>query len=231
MKPCYSSLLKINDKIKALWLLAPLLGIFLFVFLYFIATLFYPGGSQTDEKSKAFSWVNNYWCNLLNETAINGEHNTARPIAIGAMFILGLALAVFWYTFPQQIEFRKRIRLTIQISGAVSMIIGIFIFTNLHDTIINAAGLCALVALSGTFAGLYKIRWIKLFWFGIFNLALIVLNNILYYGAGLKLYLPVVQKITFLSFLLWICLIDINLFRKANIKSFEVEEDKLLKKR
>ena len=30
--------------------------------------------------------------------------------------------------------------------------------------------------------------------------------------AGLKLYLPVVQKITFLFFLIWICLIDIKLY-------------------
>ena len=94
------------------------------------------------------------------------------------------------------------------------MTIGMFLFTDLHDTIVNIASLCGIVATVGTFIGLRKLKWPKLFWLGIFNLALVALNNILYYGGGLKLYLPVVQKITFLFFLLWICFITINLYRR-----------------
>jgi hypothetical protein len=94
------------------------------------------------------------------------------------------------------------------------MAIGLLLFTDLHDGIINITGLCAAVAIVGTFVGLHKLRWTGLFWLGIFNFLLIAANNILYYGNGLKLYLPVVQNITFLFFLLWICLIDINLYRK-----------------
>jgi hypothetical protein len=196
------------------WVLTPLFGAFLFVFLYFVATLFYPGGSQADKKSIGFSRTDNYWCNLLNENAMNGEHNSAKPLALISMFILCLTLATFWYIFPQQIDFRKNNRLAIQISGIVSMAIGLLLFTDLHDGIINITGLCAAIAIVGTFVGLHKLRWTGLFWLGIFNFLLIAANNILYYGNGLKLYLPVVQNITFLFFLLWICLIDINLYRK-----------------
>lgn len=207
-------------------MLTPLFGTLVFVCSYFIATLFYPGGSQVDKNSKGFSWVNNYWCNLLNEKAMNGQHNTARPIAMTAMFILCLTLANFWYIFPRQIEFKKSSRLTIQISGAVAMTVGMFLFTDLHDIVVNVASLCGLVATVGTFVGLYRLKWTKLFWLGFFNLTLVALNNILYYGNGLKLYLPVVQKITFLFFLLWICLIDINLYSKINSKLLSVPEDK-----
>ena len=198
----------------------PLFGTLLFMCLYFVATLFYPGGSQVDKNSKGFSWANNYWCNLLNENAMNEQHNSARPLAMTAMLVLCLTLAIFWQIFPRQIDLKKSSRLIIQISGALAMITGMFLFTDLHDTIVNVASLCGLVATIGTLIGLHKLKWTMLFLLGIFNLILVALNNILYYGDGLKLYLPVVQKITFLFFLLWICLITINLYRRQIKNNF-----------
>jgi hypothetical protein len=180
--------------------------------LYIVATLFYPGGSQADQNSKGFSWVNNYWCNLLNESAMNGEPNLARPIALTAMFILCLTLSFFWYHFPRYHIPGKFNRLVIQLSGILSMMIAMFLFTGLHDSIINIAGASGLVALVGTFIGLYKSKSFILFWFGLFNLAIIVLNNYVYYTKGLIIYLPVIQKISFLSFLVWVCCIDLKLY-------------------
>jgi len=209
---------------RNIWVLTPLFGTLLYVVLYFIATLFYPGGSQFDKNSKGFSWTQNYWCNLLNENAINGQHNPARPIALTAMLVLSLTLILFWYIFPVRTEFKKTTRLIIQISGIAAMIIGMFLFTEQHDIIINLATLFGLVAIIGTFLGLNKLRWTKLFWMGIFNIVLVALNNILYYGNGL-FYLPMVQKITFLYFLLWICLIDINLYSKTNSRLLIGQED------
>jgi len=207
-------LIKTPIKSQNIWLLTPLFGTLLFICLYFVATFFYPGGSQVDINSKGFSWTNNYWCNLLNENAMDGQHNSARPVAMTAMFVLCLTLAIFWYIFPKQAGLKKSSRVIIQISGALAMTTGMFLYTNLHDTIVNIASLCGLVATVGTFIGLYKLKWTTLFALGIFTLALVALNNILYYGDGLKLYLPVVQKITFFFFLLWICLININLYHR-----------------
>jgi hypothetical protein len=205
---------KTTIKFQSCLLLAPIAGILIFICLYLISTFYYPGGSQASINDKEFSWANNYWCNLLTEKAMNGEHNPARPIAISAMFILCITLACFWYTFPRQIKFKKNIRLLIQVSGSLSMLFAAFLSTNLHDTIVNLASFFGIIAMVGTFAGLLKLTWKKLFWLGIFNLLLVGLNNILYYGTGLLKYLPVIQKITFLFFLLWICLININLYKK-----------------
>ena len=140
------------------------------------------------------------------------------------MLVLSLTLILFWYIFPVRTEFKKTTRLIIQISGIAAMIIGMFLFTEQHDIIINLATLFGLVAIIGTFLGLNKLRWTKLFWMGIFNIVLVALNNILYYGNGL-FYLPMVQKITFLYFLLWICLIDINLYSKTNSRLLIGQED------
>jgi len=208
------SLIKTTIKSKNSWVLTPLFGVVFFIGLYFAATLFYPGGSQADKHSGGFSWTNNYWCNLLNENAINGEPNAARPIALAAMLVLSFTLAIFWYIFPLKTDLEKKLRFTIQISGALAMATGMFLFTAMHDTIVNIASFFGLVATIGTFIGLDKLKWTRLFWLGIFNLILVAVNNILYYGDGLKLFLPVVQKITFVFFLLWICLITTKLYNR-----------------
>ncbi len=143
---------------------------------------------------------------------INGQYNAARPIGITAMIVLCIALIIFWYIFSIQIPFKKISGILICVSGFVSMVIGMLIFIGPHDLVMNVAMFFGLIAIGGTFAGIKKMRYNKLFLMGIFILFLIVLNNVLYYGTGLLVYLPVVQKITFLVFLLWIVLINVQLY-------------------
>jgi hypothetical protein len=207
--------LAIQPNDKKIWVLLPVIGILLFIVLYIIAALLYPGGSQVNANSKGFSWVNNYWCNLLNKNAVNSDVNAARPVALAASFVLCLILSFFWYHFPRHINFTKYGRLTIQFSGAVATIVGMFLFTGLHDTVVNVAALFGVVALTGTLIGLYKSNCYGLFWFGIFNLLLVVLNNYIYYTKGLIIYLPAIQKISFTSFLLWICIVSMNIYQKT----------------
>lgn len=202
------------EKQKNIWVLTPIFGILLFVVLYFVATLYYPGGSQVDKNSIGFSWTNNYWCNLLNENAINGQHNPAKPIAVTGMFVLCLTLSFFWFHFPRNISIGKFAKLAIQISGTLAMIIACLLFTNIdHDLVTNLASIFGLIATVGTFIGLYKIKWHGLFAFGLLIIFLVGLNNYIYYTKGLIIYLPVIQKISSATFLLWICCVDINLYR------------------
>ena len=203
-------------KQKNIWVLTPILGTVLFVVLYIVATLFYPGGSQVDKNAIGFSWTNNYWCNLLNENAINGQHNPAKPIAMTGMFVLCLTLAFFWFLFPRHINIGKVAKLVIQISGTLSMTIAFFLFTSInHDLITNLASIFGLFATVGTFIGLYKTKWYGLFAFGILNILLVGLNNYVYYDKELIIYLPIIQKLSFATFLIWVCSIDINLYRRT----------------
>jgi len=199
------------------WLLAPLFATLLFVCLYVTAALLYPGGSQEDPQARGFIWAHNYWCNLLNEKAVNGQPNTARPVALASLVLMCLGLMSFWWTFPRHAPFSAGWRTVFQVSGVVSMLIGTFLITPWHDLIINVSTLLALVAMTGTFIGLYKLRWLFLFWMGLFILVLIALNNLLYYhqGLGLLHYLPIVQKISFAYVLGWISLISLRLYRQS----------------
>ena len=203
----------LENKWKRFWLFAPLFGILLFCCLYVAAAQRYPGGSQIDKFRKGFSWSQNYWCNLLSENAINGAHNSARPIALTAMLLLCFSLAVFWASFPAYTPLPKRLKRSVQISGLLAMVIGVFLFTSGHDIIINIACLFGVIALLGTLAALWQLNWKALFYAGLFNFALAVLNNVLYYGSD-RFYLPVVQKITFLYFLLWIAAINLKVIRR-----------------
>jgi len=201
------------EKRKSLLVLTPIFGIVLFVMIYIVATLFYPGGSQVDKNSVGFSWINNYWCNLLNANAINGQPNTAKPVAITGMFVLCLTLTFFWFLFTRYINIARRLKLVIQISGTLAMGIAFFLFTNInHDLITNLASLLGLIATIGTYIGLYKVKWFRLLKFGLLNILLVITNNYVYYTKGLIVYLPVIQKITFAAFLIWICCIDLKLF-------------------
>jgi len=180
--------------------------------LYIIATRYYPGGSQADKNSIGYSWVNNYWCNLLYAKGINGKPNAAQPIAMTAMAILCISLSLFWIQFPLFTSLNKRARFTIQASGTLAMIIGFLLFTNFnHDLIINTASFLGLIAMAGTFVGLYKNGWNGLFGFGFVNVVMIILNNVFYHTEGLIVYLPVIQKITFFIFLTWICCISFKI--------------------
>jgi len=162
-----------------------------------------------------YSWTNNYWCNLLSEKAINGQTNTARPVAVIAMLMLSLSLSSFWILFPVLTQLKKYHRLLIQVAGTIGMLASFLLLTNIdHDLAINAASAFGFVATIGTLVALYKLKWNWLFAFGLFNLLLVALNNYLYHSNEM-MYLPVVQKFSFLSFLGWFCCISMNLYQKS----------------
>ena len=203
-------------KSNTIWLLIPIFGSLVFITLYIIAALVYPGGSETDKSSIGFSLANNYWCNLLHDNAINGQPNTAKPIALTGMIILCLALSTFWLFFPRHIITGKTLEVIIQISGTGAMLCSFFLLTNInHDLAVNLASTLGFIATIGTLICIYQTKWYGLLAFGLFNILLVGLNNYLYYTEGMMIYLPVVQKISFLSFLVWICFININIYHKS----------------
>jgi len=83
-------------------MLAPIIGILLFTLCYLVAALLYPGGSQANKTSIGFTWINNYWCNLLNDTAMNGQPNPARPMAIAGMFFYASRFLSFGFFSPSK---------------------------------------------------------------------------------------------------------------------------------
>jgi len=206
------NLIRYSASSKNLWILLPAFGCILFVILYVIAAILYPGGSGADKNSIGYSWKDNYWCSLLNETAINGQPNTARPVAVIAMCILMISLSYFWLLFPALIQLKRNHRFLIQVAGIISMLTSFLLLAPIdHDLAINISSLFGFIAIIGTIVALRQLKWNGFFVFGLFNILLIALNNYLYHTEQMT-YLAIVQKFTFLSFLTWFFLIDIKLY-------------------
>ena len=194
-------------------LLLPVIGIAVFVILYLLAAQYYPGGSQTDHTSVGFSWANNYWCNLLDKNAINGSENVSRPIALAGMIVLLTSLSIFFFIVPYHSEINDRIKRMIAVSGIASTVTVLFLEIGSHDLILNIAGVFGFIAFGGIVSILLKMKWYGLALTGFINLFLVAINNLLYYNSGWIHFLPVVQKITFLSFLVWISFICLKVYR------------------
>jgi hypothetical protein len=201
-------------------LILPIVGIIAFVSLYILASLQYPGGSQADPQSKGFSWMNNYFCNLLNQTAINGQTNQGQTFALASLVVLAISLALFWWSFPNYLPLSQIQTKIIRITGVISMVMACLLFTNInHDVITNTASLFGLIAILTSMWALYQNKQMAIFVFGLFNLLLVLLNNWFYYDPSLIKYLPLVQKISFASVLIWMIWINLNwFFAKQNEK-------------
>ncbi|WP_289644297.1 hypothetical protein [Maribacter aestuarii] len=197
--------------------LFPLVGMGLFLVLYLLAALNYPGGSWAFPKREGFSFRHNYLCDLMDNYAINGEVNSARPYAILALALLCIALFWLWRNLPmlfREYNFNQKVMKT---SGFISLLTLVFLAIGNHDKIVRIAGFFGVIAFVTCFIELFKTGHKNLFVFGILCL-LVFLINFYIYETGLFLEtLPVIQKITFLMFISWFIFLDVTLYRKATL--------------
>jgi uncharacterized membrane protein len=196
------------------------------VLLYVVATLYYPGGSHPDNLSTGFSWANNYWCNLVDYKALDGEINPARPIAILAMMILCISLAVFWYFFPQIHDVKNWVQSLTRFSGLAAMLSGMFLGILDHDSVINVASCLGSIGALGLIYITRKVHWQWLYLLGVVNMGLIIMNRLIYDTEILWKYLPIIQKLTFASVLLWLWMLA---FRSRLAKQSSATASPLLK--
>jgi hypothetical protein len=130
--------------------------------------------------------------------------NPAQPVAIAAMSVLGLSLILFWNYSSRLFENKSLSQRMIQYGGLVSVLAMFFIFIGPHDMIINISGAAGIAAMTLTMIGIYKQGWYRHLALGLFCLVLCAINNYIYYTSHFFDYLAVIQKITFLFFLLWL---------------------------
>lgn len=212
--------MKNRTRANGFWIRISVLGIWVFVLLYITAAVFYPGGSQLDKATKGFSWLNNYWCDLLDELAKNGQTNSARPIAIISWIILCFSLSIAWYFLPQLFSINTTTKRTIRICGIGAMLVAALLFTSLHDVVIRLAGGLGFIAFVITLTLFYRNKMYRLFYSGLFCVVLMGLNYYIMMTDATGLYLPVIQKVTFIIVLLWILFVDKKLYVHITRPSF-----------
>ena len=198
----------------------PVGGILIFSTGYIIATFLYPGGNDINKQAPGFSWLHNYWCELMASQAQNGMYNTARPVAIASLVILAISLIIFWNNIPRLFIREDMVNHLIRYCGIGSMLVSPLLLTGIHDPVLNLAGLLGFSAIALLLIKLFRHRLHFLFWQGIGCLVLGGVNNYVYYSKGLLHYLPVIQKISFLFFLCWFIQLSVKLYRKGKIAPF-----------
>lgn len=82
-------------------------GITSALMLLYIATLFYPGGSQYDANEVGFDRQNNYLRHLFNPKGVNDLPNTSRIWAIGGVFFLSVSFGLFFIHFSKKIPLKS----------------------------------------------------------------------------------------------------------------------------
>ena len=195
-------------------LLLPLFGMLLFVILYILAAFRYPGGSWVMPQQNGFSFWNNYLCDLLDQNAINGELNTARYFARTSLTVLCLSLVLLWYYLPSLFKGKNFNKNIMWLSGIAALVATSFLSSGAHDRTVRIAGFFAVIAFLTCFVELLKARHMKLFVFGIGCLIIFLVNYYIYEtGLYIRL-LPVIQKITFICFIIWFIMLDVFFYRK-----------------
>ena len=194
-------------------LILPLLGMGLFLVLYVIAAINYPGGSRIDTNQIGFSFYNNYLCDLLDDFAINGELNIARFFARAALGLLCASLMLLWYHLPKLFSVTSINRTIMRLSGLVSLFITLFLASGTHDLILRIAGVFGIIAVFTASIELYKSQLYKLMFFGILCLCIFFANYYIYEtGIYIEL-LPLIQKITFIAFIIWFATLGSSLYK------------------
>jgi hypothetical protein len=185
-------------------LYAPAAGVVLFIVLYAIAALLYPGGSYDDRHAPGFSLVHNYFCDLLHPVALNGVVNPGRGIGLVAMALIVPTLVFFWHSVVVLFANQRALRLTTRIAGSISAAGMLLLLTPFHDSAVEIGGGFGLVAFFAVLAALPRAKHGLLFLGGV---AAMVVSAACFFiwrtGVGLPA-LASLQKLAFALFLAWV---------------------------
>jgi len=171
-----------------------------------IATWLYPGGSILDKNSAGFDWSKNFFSNLFLTTALNGAVNPSRIWALIGMVFNSIAYGLFFIHTSRKIS-QKHTALVLKSIGVVNMLFTFLIATSLHDIMVTVSSTLTMIGLFYITVSILKtkLHWLKLFCI----VSLLIFYYTLYlYGAGNWGLLAVMQKVTFLCFMLLVLTIE-----------------------
>ena len=171
-----------------------------------MATLVYPGGSILDNNSVGFDWSKNFFSNLFLSKALNGTENPSRIWALIGMVFNSIGYGLFFIHTSRKIP-HKHTELVLIIIGLVNMLFTFLIATPLHDIMVTVSSTVTMIGLFYITVFIFrtKIHWLTLFCI----VSLLIFYSTLYlYGAGNWGLLAVMQKVTFLCFMLLILTIE-----------------------
>jgi len=197
-----------------------LAGIILALLLLFVATLYYPGGSQSNPISVGYNWGNNYLSNLFSPKAVNGADNLSRPWAVAGMLFLSASFGWFFIKFSVNMP-SKRSAAIVKYCGAGALIAAFLAVTPLHDPMMPIASTLALVAVFYITAFLFKSKLHFLKLLSVICLLLFYACVYIYFTRTDLNILPVMQKLSLLVDILWVLSLEYFAGKPALIRDLK----------
>jgi hypothetical protein len=182
----------------------PILGIAVFVTLYFVAASLYPGGTRADPTTRGYGHFANYWCDLLDRVSYSGLANPGYRYARFATFVLPLSLIPFWLGLPRLFPGREWAARIVAGAGAIAMVVATLVFTAWHDLVIRVAGALGFTAFFAAELALDRTGRRGLALVGLVALAFALANFLMWQNGWLLPAMPTVQKAAYASFFVWV---------------------------
>jgi hypothetical protein len=195
----------------------PVLGVLLFLALYFIAASLYPGGTRTDHATRGYGHLSNYWCDLLDRVSYSGLPNPGYPFALIGTVVLPLSLISFWVRLPHLFRATVISGRIVAIAGPLAMLAATLIFTAWHDLTIRIAVGLGFSAFISAELGLARSERPGLALLGLFPLALGLTNFAMWQSGELLVIMPAVQKAAYASFFVWVVVCSLTPNRKVKL--------------
>lgn len=201
----------------------PVVGMGVYLVIFTIAAMDYPGGSENVPNAEGYSFFHNFLCDVMNPVTQGGVHNDARPLAIVSHLVLSFTMISFFYILPEIFDRNNRNTRIMRWVGMLTMTVFIFMYTSYHDAIVTATGVLGTIALIPFFIELVKFdnKRLRQLAYLCYLLSIIVFfifeTRIGYY------YLPFLQKITFVFdawWVIWVCFIVMKKNRQEDKLAF-----------
>jgi|TARA_R110001599_G_scaffold84130_2_gene226709 hypothetical protein len=181
-----------------------LVGVMVGTLLLIISTIYYPGGNSENVNSEGYDWVNNYISNLLRPLAVNGEENTARPIAIFGILLLSASFGFFFVNFARKIKIRSA-SLVIKYLGLLATTFGfVTVIPSMHDIMVTLSSILTLLIFFYITVIVIKSKLTMMKIMSIVFLLTFYFGAYMYFSRFQLEFMPVMQKIIFVMKIAWV---------------------------
>ncbi|MEQ8578618.1 MAG: hypothetical protein RIC57_05760 [Balneola sp.] len=181
-----------------------LVGVMVGTLLLIISTIYYPGGNSENVNSEGYDWVNNYISNLLRPLAVNGEENTARPIAIFGILLLTASFGFFFVNFARKIKIRSA-SLVIKYLGLLATTFGfVTVIPSMHDIMVTLSSILTLLIFFYITVIVIKSKLTMMKIMSIVFLLTFYFGAYMYFSRFQLEFMPVMQKIIFVMKIAWV---------------------------
>jgi len=188
----------------------PILGILLYIGLFFLAKVQYDSGTEE------YSMDQQLLCDMMAKESKSGLINKARSLAVLGHIFLFIGMSIFFYVLPKSFKNLKSNTPLFQISGISSMVLFLLIATDYHDLFVLIAGSIAV------FTGILLIyQYLKdaINFTSIMGIISMMLSIMVFasYQFQIRLdLLPVFQKFVFAFDAAWVFLVCFSVLNKQS---------------